>query len=922
MPKRILAVWPALVLMIFTLVFFRQLAFTELILGRGDTFAYFYPYWAARNSALLQGQLPLWTSDLFMGVPLLANSQLGTFYPLNWLVAWLSPPDGIRVSILLHIYAALLGAYLLARSVLGKPNHWRDELPTLGTALVFGLGGYVSAHVEQINQLQGLAWLPWLFLLYRHALWQPVRMVPLLAGALALQFFTGHTQTVFISGIGLGLYGLLDAVLKREQPLLKALLRSIGVLLVAGTLALILVIPQLVPTMELTEMSNRRGGLNQNEATAFSLNPLVAARGLLPSYDSAIFSEFIAYTGVVGLGLTLLGLLVRQSRLPRERWLWGMLAFVGLLLAFGEANPLYWTLATLPGFNLFRVPARWLALFALGIAVLTGLGLRLLLDVAVKLSRWIYAVVIGVLAGLVGLSFAAQYAAQMIEGSATPSAITLAGWGLGAAIFLLGFILWRRGQIRIAAPLLTGALVVELLLAAGVLPYNLLVPPEVYDAGRFTAHQLRAYGREQTPPGRMLSISQLLFDPGDKATLEARYRQRGLDDRAVRLALVDTKQQEIIAPNLPLVWGVPSIDGFDGGLLPTAHYTAFTSLLLPNGSLRTIDGRLRENLALASCRGACLPDQRWLDLTNTRYLITDKVFDLWHDGVAYDTQFQRNVTSQQPLVIADLPDFVTTAVDVLYIASAENEPPRLTLTTAAGDDQSLVVRSDRVAVESAQRARFVLESAVSPQDLQIEADTPLTVLAVTLVDTRTGDFAQVTLGDWERVLSSDIKVYENQTVLPRAFFVTQASWFEDSELGTETSVQTLSVPEFDPTRRITINSDQPAASLPASESDFTASVEISAYAPTQVSVAVSTDAPGYLLLTDAFYPGWQASIDQQPVEILRADVMFRAVQIPAGEHTVMFEYHPGWLDWIGWAGGFSWLGLLATIIATRRWTSE
>lgn len=186
-----------------TLVFFYRLAFTDQILARGDTFAYFYPYWHARNAAFLSGQLPLWSPNLFMGVPLLANSQIGTFYPPNWLVAPLSPPDGIRVSILLHVAWAGIGVYLLARRSLHV-----SPLAALTAAGIFAFSGHIAAHVEQINQLQGLAWLPWLIYLLDRALDRPLPNVLLLGMALALQFFTGHTQTVFISGIGLAIYAL------------------------------------------------------------------------------------------------------------------------------------------------------------------------------------------------------------------------------------------------------------------------------------------------------------------------------------------------------------------------------------------------------------------------------------------------------------------------------------------------------------------------------------------------------------------------------------------------------------------------------------------------------------------------------------------------------------------------------------------
>ena len=72
-------------ILILPLLFFHQLAFSGKILARGDTYQYFYPYWDARNQAYRAGELPLWTPNLFMGVPLLANPQLGAYYPPNWL---------------------------------------------------------------------------------------------------------------------------------------------------------------------------------------------------------------------------------------------------------------------------------------------------------------------------------------------------------------------------------------------------------------------------------------------------------------------------------------------------------------------------------------------------------------------------------------------------------------------------------------------------------------------------------------------------------------------------------------------------------------------------------------------------------------------------------------------------------------------
>ncbi|MCP5041655.1 MAG: YfhO family protein, partial [bacterium] len=49
---------------------------------------------------------------------------------------------------------------------------------------------------------------------------------------------------------------------------------------------------------------------------------------------------------------------------------------------------------------------------------------------------------------------------------------------------------------------------------------------------------------------------------------------------------------------------------------------------------------------------------------------------------------------------------------------------------------------------------------------------------------------------------------------------------------------------------------------------------------------------GYLVLNDAFYPGWKAYVDGHEVEILRANSIFRAVAVAADANEVRFEYAP------------------------------
>jgi hypothetical protein len=59
-------------------------------------------------------------------------------------------------------------------------------------------------------------------------------------------------------------------------------------------------------------------------------------------------------------------------------------------------------------------------------------------------------------------------------------------------------------------------------------------------------------------------------------------------------------------------------------------------------------------------------------------------------------------------------------------------------------------------------------------------------------------------------------------------------------------------------------------------------------------VVVDTDAPAtsLLLLNDVWHPWWRACVDTGKADILKANLLFRAVVVPAGKHRVTFTFHP------------------------------
>jgi hypothetical protein len=123
--------------------------------------------------------------------------------------------------------------------------------------------------------------------------------------------------------------------------------------------------------------------------------------------------------------------------------------------------------------------------------------------------------------------------------------------------------------------------------------------------------------------------------------------------------------------------------------------------------------------------------------------------------------------------------------------------------------------------------------------------------------------------------------------VPRLYFAGRARWAKNGR----GALKLLEDPSFAPGREVVLEgprsaSVQPEASVPA------AAVRLIRYEPNEVVVQVETPAPGYVVFVDSFYPGWQAEIDAQPVQVLRANYLFKAVAVKAGRHEVVFRFRP------------------------------
>jgi uncharacterized membrane protein YfhO len=118
--------------------------------------------------------------------------------------------------------------------------------------------------------------------------------------------------------------------------------------------------------------------------------------------------------------------------------------------------------------------------------------------------------------------------------------------------------------------------------------------------------------------------------------------------------------------------------------------------------------------------------------------------------------------------------------------------------------------------------------------------------------------------------------------MPRAFVIYRAEVIED-EAKSARRMTTL-----DP-RKLVILDRAPQPAPVGDERPFTPARLVRAERQ-QVVIEAEASAPGILVLSETHYPGWSATLDGKPVDLLRADHALRGVALPPGKHTVEMRF--------------------------------
>ncbi|MCX7840354.1 MAG: YfhO family protein, partial [Anaerolineae bacterium] len=132
-------------------------------------------------------------------------------------------------------------------------------------------------------------------------------------------------------------------------------------------------------------------------------------------------------------------------------------------------------------------------------------------------------------------------------------------------------------------------------------------------------------------------------------------------------------------------------------------------------------------------------------------------------------------------------------------------------------------------------------------------------------------------------------VYENTRALPRAFVVTDVRIAPNHAAALEM----VRAADFDPAQSVILETDDRRPMTDASSVvGRPSSVSIVGYGPNEIWLNVDAPRAGVLVLSEVFYPGWRAWVNDRDVEVMRANYLFRAVAVPAGTSRVRLLYEP------------------------------
>jgi len=820
-------------------------------------------------------------------------------------------------------HVALIGAYLYARRI------GCNRIGSMIAGIAFAFGGYMTAHLGHTNRIAAAAWLPWILLaveeLYQNPRW---RWVALGASFVALQLLAGEPQMNCYTAIVAGSYGLFSLKMREERERRGLFLFGAVAMSVCGALLSAI---QLLPDYELLRQGER-AGLTYQYFASVSFPPqhlfqiifpyFFGGGGLSPYkilyWGNSNTTETASYVGMLAMIFGLIALIGQftQKRHNRLVWFWGGCAAVAMFLAFGYYMPLsiHRVLYHVPVYNLFRASGRHLLEFNFALGVLAGLGVTWVSQNkgefvwrAIRAGAGLMALIVGVTA--IVYRFFVDYLAMDLPVSVGAKSFSNPEFVIPVVFFVLSVlavILYALCRERSAIlKNVTQTAMVAMFFADiasfgffyewHVLPSNL--PERLAD----------------TPTVKYIKEHESDLNSFRVISHSSQLHGRNYD-------LLDV-------PNISIPRGLQSANGYDPVYL--LRYKDLAGDMSLAGDVRDLNS-------------FGLDDQSF-NLLNVKYLLFEELdssggaASVERDGVRFlssplnlllepgkQVSFKANATATELAIISTMgmASHVPNDAPVVTINLYTKDGRVIERQLRAGQHTSEMTYDQKYARSSIKHNRAPVAESVSGDGYdahfylarlpfersEIERvvfkyeleDARVSFLRASFHDAESGQSTAISavgvLADRWRKLSQfgEVEVYENTKALPRAWFARRATI--ESSADALRIIKTGKMKDgapFDPSETVLFEKEDfddrefvpPQIGDPAN-----AEAKVTRYEPQRIELRTRNSQPGFLVLSEIYYRGWEARIDGRRAPVERVNYLLRGLAVPAGDHHIEFVF--------------------------------
>lgn len=887
-----------------TIIFYSKVIFTNHCMFPADAAGFFYPYLSFVHEQLRHFRLPMWDSYVMSGFPIIGDPEAQIFYPINWLFVplhpfWELPYKLVEAQLIFHYFLAGLLMFYLARSYV------ESRAAALVSALLFMFSGAMVEHAQHLASVDAMVWYPLVFLLARRGLLENNFFFAVSAGIVfGLQILAGHAQHTVYLGLLLFFYFAYEACFGPQRSKLWPRW-TVAFSIIVGTGAALAMV-QLIPTGELGLLSVRdyltywditSGNDSRFLFTLFLPNIGGGLHGA-PEYMGIAFNY--VFLTVPGCFLALLGLI---ETVRRRNFFWLGLVLLCAELSYGRNGLLGNLVYHTPIVNLFRNAGAFFDVANFALCLMAALGADASFSKMLPrfLQKHLPAAMTALLLSATALGLVLRLGERIL------------GWYHMLAVFALVTIVVEATLANRLGPLASRYAILGLIL------FQL-----------FFYHMNQTFNANPQDPRKFMSRNS-----ADFTTDVLRFlRTDKVGD--FRIAAVAGGDWSGSGPN---VWLIPSIYGWNP--ITLRRYQDYINAFNFTDDYVQPVGAFDHDF-----------DSTMLDLLGAKYAIA--VYPEFKDALQRQTgkfekvfegryawmKVYRNKNYLSRAWFYPRAYLLPNEEQVLALMSSRSFDGRRTLLFEKGDLAGDTAKfAEELNTISLGPAGIVSASAGRRSDEQY---CPAPVPVFESWGTRDGDLVRFDVpgpAQPGRYLLS-LRYTAGHPPAPTL----------EAEIETGTAKQhsgpfavagtngwacfksrTADLGSFDlapGTNRLTIRSKGGSdikiysawliRMLNPQPDNGTSLFDGYSVSAERISFTSHQSQDGFVLLNENFYPGWEARLDGKPAAILRADGIFRALRVPAGDHQLEFRFRPRYFA-LGAAVSLTTLaGYLLCVVSRKR----